>query len=105
MTTALHPQTNGQTERTNMTLEEYLRHYLDKTKTSWVSYLPMAQFAFNSSHHEAIHMTPFYANYGREPRIYHQPAERGLTDSLHAEEIADLHQQLKTDLEFVTLRM
>jgi len=47
LSTAYHPQTDGQTERTNQTLERYLRHYSTFTQDNWVQLLPMAQLALN----------------------------------------------------------
>jgi hypothetical protein len=49
MSTAYHPQTDGQTERTNRVLEETLRHFVCMRQKDWSSFLPMAQFAMNGS--------------------------------------------------------
>ena len=103
MSTAFHPQTNGQTERANQTLEEYLRHYVTFNQDNWVACLPMAQFAFNSSVHEATGLTPYFANYGRELTAYHEPEER--TEGPTPQELAEIHRQLHQDLKFVSLRM
>lgn len=67
MSTAFHPQTDGQTERTNRTLEEMLRHYVSPCQDDWDEHLPACQFAYNSSKHESTSMSPFAANYGYEP--------------------------------------
>jgi transposase InsO family protein len=48
MSTAYHPQTNGQTERFNQELEQYLRVFCDYRQDDWVKWLPIAQFAHNS---------------------------------------------------------
>ena len=69
LSTAFHPQTDGQTERVNRVLEEYLRHFINPSQTDWDEWLDLAQFAYNNSHHEAIGTTPFYINYGRHPRL------------------------------------
>jgi len=69
LSTAFHPQTDGQTERVNRVLEEYLRHFINPSQTDWDDWLDLAQFAYNNSHHEAIGTTPFYMNYGRHPRL------------------------------------
>lgn len=66
--TAYHPQTNGQTERTNQTLEQYLRANLNHLQDDWAALLPMAEFAYNNARHSSTGLTPFYANYGRHPR-------------------------------------
>ena len=45
---AFHPQTDGQTERLNSTLEQYLRMYCDYQQDDWASLLPMAEFSYNN---------------------------------------------------------
>ena len=67
MSTAFHPQTDGQTERVNQVIEAYLRPYINQEQDDWVNLLPMAKHAYNNSVTSATGMTPFYANYGRRP--------------------------------------
>ena len=67
--TAYHPQTDGQTERTNQTLETYLRTYINYQQNDWVDLLPIAEFAYNNSVHSGTTVSPFFANYGHHPRI------------------------------------
>jgi hypothetical protein len=67
MSTAFHPQTDGQTERLNQTIEAYLRAFVSYEQDDWVSLLPMAEFAYNNSTTNATDMSPFYANYGFHP--------------------------------------
>ena len=67
--TAYHPQTDGQTERTNQTLEAYLRAYINYKQDDWINFLPIAEFAYNNSVHSAITVSPFFANYGYHPRL------------------------------------
>lgn len=62
MSTAFHPQTDGQTERVNRVLEEYLRHYVNPSQDDWDQWLSMAEFAYNNSVHEAVRETPFFLN-------------------------------------------
>ena len=66
---AFHPQTDGQTERMNSVLEQYLRMYCDYQQTDWASLLPLAEFSYNNSKHSATTLTPFFANYGYHPRM------------------------------------
>jgi len=66
--TAYHPETDGQTERVNQCVEDYLRAFVLTDQTQWQRYLPMAEFAFNNSHHVSLDTTPFILNYGVEPR-------------------------------------
>lgn len=65
--TAFHPQTDGQTERTNRTLEDMLRHYVDASHQDWDTHLAAAEFAINNSYQESIKTTPFRLNIFRDP--------------------------------------
>jgi hypothetical protein len=67
LSTAHHPQTDGQTERANRVLEEMLRHYISPRLNDWDELLPMAEFAVNNSWHESVQNTPFFLNYGQHP--------------------------------------
>ncbi|KAD3642212.1 hypothetical protein E3N88_31436 [Mikania micrantha] len=58
---AYHPQTDGQTEVVNRTLESYLRCFTCDEPTQWSKYLYLAEFWYNTSHHSAIDMKPFQA--------------------------------------------
>jgi transposase InsO family protein len=53
LSTAFHPQTDGQTERQNQTLETYLRIFVNDQQDNWASLLPLAEFAYNNSKHSA----------------------------------------------------
>ncbi|MCO5577987.1 hypothetical protein L7F22_031825 [Adiantum nelumboides] len=64
MSTAFHPQTDGETERVNRVLEDMLRMYVNDKQNNWGEYLPLVEFAYNSSWHASIRMTPFEAMYG-----------------------------------------
>jgi len=68
MSTAYHPQTDGQTERMNQVIEAYLRSYCNYEQNDWASMLAMAEYAYNNSKHSSTKISPFYANYGFEPR-------------------------------------
>jgi Integrase zinc binding domain/Integrase core domain len=67
MSSAFHPQSDGQTERTNRTLEDILRHYVSPTMLDWDRYLPAIEFAINSAYQESIKASPFTLIYGRNP--------------------------------------
>ncbi|POM57539.1 Reverse transcriptase [Phytophthora palmivora] len=62
MSTADHPQTDGQTERVNRTLEDTLRSICAETPRSWSDQLPMVEFALNNAIHASTGFTPFYLN-------------------------------------------
>ena len=67
LSTAYHPETDGQTERANRVLEEVLRHYVSPHQDNWDKLLPLAEFAVNNAWQESVHSTPFYLNYGQHP--------------------------------------
>ena len=67
LTTAYHSRANGQAERFNLTLENYLRSFVDGDMTNWDLLLPVAQLAMNNSYHHSTNTTPFFLNYGRHP--------------------------------------
>ena len=63
LSTAFHPQTDGQTEHQNQTMEQYLRAFCNYKQDNWVELLPLAEFAYNNSVHASTRMTPFWAVY------------------------------------------
>lgn len=67
LSTAFHPQTDGQTERQNQTLEYYLRAYVNYRQDDWVRYLGFAAFTYNATKHSSTRMSPFMALYGYDP--------------------------------------
>ena len=69
MSTAYHPQTDGQTERVNRVMEEALRSFVGANQLDWDRCLPSLQFAYNTSVHSSTGQTPFYLNYGRHPTV------------------------------------
>ena len=68
LSTAFHPQTDGQTERQNSTLEQYLRSYINYQQDNWASLLALAEFAYNASLHSSTGKAPFEVVYGSIPR-------------------------------------
>ncbi|KAD2805709.1 hypothetical protein E3N88_39086 [Mikania micrantha] len=68
MSTSYHPQTDGQTERTNQTLEDMLRSCVIDFGGSWDVHLPLVEFSYNNSYHTSIKCAPFEALYGRKCR-------------------------------------
>lgn len=69
LSTAFHPRTDGQTERINSILEQYLRCYVDYQQTNWSQLLPIAEFAYNNASHSTTKKTPFFANLGYHPKF------------------------------------
>ncbi|GJX16786.1 putative reverse transcriptase domain-containing protein [Tanacetum coccineum] len=68
MSTAYHPQTNGQSERTIQTLEDILRACAIDFGKGWVNHFPLVEFSYNNSYHASIKAVPFEALYGRKCR-------------------------------------
>ncbi|GJX84419.1 putative reverse transcriptase domain-containing protein [Tanacetum coccineum] len=66
MSTAYHPQTDGQSERTIQTLEDMLRACVIEFGNGWVRHLPLVEFSYNNSYHASIKAAPFEALYGRK---------------------------------------
>ena len=67
--TAFHPQTDGQTERVNQELEQYLRMFIDHRQEQWPEWLGTAEFAYNNKVHSSTRTLPFKENYGQDPRM------------------------------------
>ena len=67
MSTAYHPQTDGQTERVNRTLEDMLRRYIDPQQSNWDTLLLYMEFAVNNAWQESVQNTPFFLNHGQHP--------------------------------------
>jgi hypothetical protein len=77
--TAYHPQTDGQTERVNQELEQYLRVFVGERQDDWYALLPLAEFSYNNHVHSSTQQTPFLLDTGRHPRMGfepHQPPSR-----------------------------
>ncbi|GJU32756.1 putative reverse transcriptase domain-containing protein [Tanacetum coccineum] len=66
MSTAYHPETDGQSERTIQTLEDMLRACVIDFGKGWVKHLPLAEFSYNNSYHASIKAAPYEALYGRK---------------------------------------
>ena len=86
LSTSFHPQTDGQTERQNQTMEQYLRAYSNYEQNDWVDLLPLAQFTYNNTVHATTRLSPFMAMYGMHPRMHIAPF---VTSRLHSERLAD----------------
>jgi len=84
MSTAFHPETDGQTERMNRVIEETLRNYVNPYHDDWDQYLYMAEFAINNSKQESTKQTPFYLVYGHHPHTPVTLTTRQFTDRVPA---------------------
>nr|GEY91935.1 putative reverse transcriptase domain-containing protein [Tanacetum cinerariifolium] len=66
MSTAYHPETDGQSERTIQTLKDMLRACVIDFRKGWVKHLPLVEFSYNNSYHNRIKVAPYEALYGRK---------------------------------------
>ena len=67
MSTAFRPQIDGQTERVNLVLQEYLRNYVNADQTDWADHISMAEFSYNNTEHSGTRFSPFMVVFGTEP--------------------------------------
>jgi len=74
---AYYPQTDGQTERVNQKLEQYLRVFIDHRQEQWPDWLGTVEFAYNNKIHAATKTSSFKVNYGQNPRIGFEGRRKG----------------------------
>ncbi|SOV03718.1 uncharacterized protein UDID_19310 [Ustilago sp. UG-2017a] len=100
---AYHPQSDGQTERINQVLEQFLRGYSNHLQTDWSDLLPLAEFSYNNAEHASTQLTPFFANYRYHPRFSFDntdPASPALflTARSYADQLKQLHEYVCGEL-------
>ena len=78
MSTAYHPQTDGQTERLNRVIEDMLRNYVGSDQKDWDKYLSQCEFAANNRTISGTDTTPFFLNSGYHPKVALVNQSRGL---------------------------
>jgi len=105
-TSSYHPEGDGQTERSNQTLEQYLRIYCNYQQDNWADLLPLAEFAYNNAPSATTRVSPFFANKGYHPNISVYP-ERDMTSARACDYAVDLellHQYLREEMANAQLR-
>lgn len=101
LSTSYHPQSDGQTERVNQCMENYLRCMAFLKPTKWHQWLSLAEWWYNTSFHTALQITPFQALYNRKPQmlaeaaLYPEDSTDTLPSVLTAEQTAN---QIKGNL-------
>ena len=88
-----HPETDGQTERMNRKLEEMLRCYVDQNQSNWDEFLIDVEVAYNSSPHATTTYSPFYLNYGFEPKTI--PLDTSVRTETNVPALSDWLEQLR----------
>jgi len=73
LSTAYYPQIDGQTERMNQELKQYLKMFMDYHQMNWLEWLAIAKFSYNNKIQKSIKISPFYANYGFNPQMGFEP--------------------------------
>ena len=99
-TSGYHPEGDGQTERVNQTLEQYLRVFCNYQQDNWSSLLPLAEFSYNNAPSETTGVSPFFANKGYHPNLTVYP-ERDMASNRAREfavDLGELHEYLKTNI-------
>ncbi len=83
LSTAYHPQMDGQTERINHQVELYLRIFVNHRQNDWADWIAMAKFTYNDKEHTSTGLTLFFMNYGLHPfkgtNIHQEVTNKGAT--------------------------
>ena len=95
LSSAYHPKTDGQTERVNQVIEDMLRSYCDQQPRQWLKFLPLVEFAYNSSFHRSLQMSPFKALYGQEGLTRLRLADPNLSVPAAKETLEEMDHQLQ----------
>ena len=95
-----HPQTDGQTERLNQEIKQYLQMFVSHHQNDWPEWIACAEFAYNNKIHTATHVFPFYANYSYNPRMDIKPRRVTKSELARAftEQIKNIHKEAEAAL-------
>ena len=99
LSTAYHPQTDGNTERVHRTIEQILRAFVHNCPEEWIRDLSLAEFCYNNARHASTKLSPFEAIYGLQPLTPITLIEPPNTDSIDVvERIHDIHAMVEEEL-------
>jgi len=100
LSTAFHPQTDGQMERVNQELEQYLRMFINHRQEQWPEWLGTTEFAYNNKMYLSMQMTPFKANYGQDPRMGFEGRKKGKYEEVEkfVEKMKEIQKEAKAAL-------
>ena len=87
---AYHPQMDGQTERMNQELEQYLRMFVAHQQTDWLEWQAIAKFSYKNKFQSFTQVSPFFANYGYNPHMGFEPRQ-----NIKVQSVEDFVQCLK----------
>jgi len=87
MSTSFQPQTNGQTEKVNLVIQQFLRNYVVADQQDWMDHLELVKFCYNNLEHSAIRATPFQIVTGKSPIVPTTRAAHGQLPSDANEEV------------------
>ena len=98
--TAYHPLSDGQTERTNQEVEQYLHIYTNYKQSDCTEWLVIAEFALNNCEHAATKMSPFFVDYGFNPHldVMHTREPVNQQAGEFREALVKVHKQVLTNL-------
>jgi len=104
---AYHPQTDGQTERINQELEQYLRVFIDHRQEQWPDWLGTAEFTYNNKIHAVTKNSLFKINYGKDPRMGFEGRKKGKYEAVgkFVEKMRKIQEEAKAALEKVQEEM
>lgn len=103
LSSAFHPQSDGQTERVNQVLEQYLRCFVNYNQDNWTELLPLAEFSYNNAKHSATQFSPFFSIYGYHPNEDPLAVQTSINCKVPAvvnrfKRLKEVHQQIKLHL-------
>ena len=96
-----HPQTDGQIERVNQELEQYLRMFIDHRQKQWLEWLGTVEFAYNNKVYLSTQTLSFKANYGQDPRMGFEGRKKGKYEEAKKfiKKIKEIQEEIKAALE------
>ncbi|MBW0477972.1 hypothetical protein O181_017687 [Austropuccinia psidii MF-1] len=99
LSTAFHPETDGQTERVNQILEQYLLMYVSYHQDDWHTWLPLAELSYNNAEHASTKQSPFPTIYGRNPSFYSIHISQDSPAGMLSTKLQSIQQVVKEELE------
>ncbi|MBW0577373.1 hypothetical protein O181_117088, partial [Austropuccinia psidii MF-1] len=99
LSTAFHPETDGQTERVNKILEQYLWMSVSYHQADWHTWLPLAEFAYNNAENSSTKKSPFFTIYGRNPNFHSIHVSQDKPAGKLSSKLQSVQQVVKEELE------